>query len=99
MFWERSLRLSSDQSGASREVSQCSTHLAMLQVHEIEFVGLHYPLIENFVSACLGGAELCCPIEESLKTDRVLHLVRREQTPKGVYAEDGGVPGSRLEPS
>ena len=54
---------------------------------------VHYPLIENFVSACLGLETLCCPIEESLKTDRVLHLVRREQTPKGVYAEDGGVLG------
>ena len=36
---------------------------------------VHYPLIENFVSACLGEAPLCCPMEESLKTDRVLAAV------------------------
>ena len=40
---------------------------------------VHYPLVENFVSACLGDAPLCCPMEESLKTDRVLEAVRLEQ--------------------
>ena len=38
---------------------------------------VHYPLIENFVSACLGETLLCCPIEESLKTDRVLEIATR----------------------
>jgi 1,5-anhydro-D-fructose reductase (1,5-anhydro-D-mannitol-forming) len=47
---------------------------------------VHYPLIENFVSACLGEAPLVCPIEESLKTDRVLHAVRFEQTLQSVQA-------------
>jgi 1,5-anhydro-D-fructose reductase (1,5-anhydro-D-mannitol-forming) len=47
---------------------------------------VHYPLIENFVSACLGEAELACPIEESLKTDRVLHAVRFEQSLERVHA-------------
>ena len=37
---------------------------------------VHYPLIENFVSACIGETELVCPMKESLKTDRVLQAVR-----------------------
>ena len=47
---------------------------------------VHYPLIENFVSACLGEATLICPMEESLKTDRVLHAVRFEQVLDSVHA-------------
>jgi 1,5-anhydro-D-fructose reductase (1,5-anhydro-D-mannitol-forming) len=47
---------------------------------------VHYPLIENFVSACLGETALICPIEESLKTDRVLHAVRFQQTLESVHA-------------
>lgn len=47
---------------------------------------VHYPLIENFVSACLGEALLVCPIEESMRTDRVLHAVRFEQTLESVHA-------------
>ena len=47
---------------------------------------VHYPLVENFVSACLGEAPLSCPIEESLKTDRVLHAVRFEQPLHSVHA-------------
>ena len=47
---------------------------------------VHYPLIENFVSACLGEAPLACPIAESLKTDRVLHAVRFEQPLQSVHA-------------
>ena len=47
---------------------------------------VHYPLIENFVSACLGEAPLLCPIEESLKTDRVLHAVRIEKPLQSVHA-------------
>jgi len=47
---------------------------------------VHYPLIENFVSACLGEAPLVCPMEESLKTDRVLHAVRFEQELQSVHA-------------
>ncbi|HEY3743310.1 MAG TPA: Gfo/Idh/MocA family oxidoreductase [Bryobacteraceae bacterium] len=50
------------------------------------FANVHYPLIENFVAACLGEAELVCPIEESLKTDRVLHAVRFEQPLDSVHA-------------
>ena len=44
-----------------------------------EHANVHYPLIANFVSACLGEEPLCCPIEESLKTDRVLNAVRLQQ--------------------
>jgi len=47
---------------------------------------VHYPLIENFVSACMGEAALVCPMEESLKTDRVLHAVRFEQAFQSVHA-------------
>ena len=47
---------------------------------------VHYPLIENFVSACLGDAQLICPMEESLKTDRVLHAVRFKQMLQSVHA-------------
>ena len=47
---------------------------------------VHYPLIENFVSAMLGEAELACPIEESLKTDRVLEAVRLDQPLESIHA-------------
>jgi predicted dehydrogenase len=36
---------------------------------------LHYPCIENFVSAILDGAPLACPGEQALWTDRVLQMV------------------------
>ena len=52
---------------------------------------VHYPLVENFVAACLGEQPLCCPIEESLKTDRVLHAVRFQQPLDRVHAEHGGM--------
>lgn len=47
---------------------------------------VHYPLIENFVSACLGKVPLLCPIKESLKTDRILHAVRFQQSLQSVHA-------------
>ena len=40
---------------------------------------VHYPLFENFVSAILGEEPLLCPIEESLKTDKVLSAIRTNQ--------------------
>jgi predicted dehydrogenase len=36
---------------------------------------IHYPCIENFVSAILDGAPLACPGEQALWTDRVLQMV------------------------
>jgi predicted dehydrogenase len=36
---------------------------------------LHYPCVENFVSAILDGAPLACPGEQALWTDRVLQMV------------------------
>jgi predicted dehydrogenase len=36
---------------------------------------IHYPCIENFVSAILDGAPLACPGEQALWTDRVLQAV------------------------
>jgi predicted dehydrogenase len=36
---------------------------------------LHYPFVENFVSAILDGAPLACPGEQALWTDRVLQTV------------------------
>jgi predicted dehydrogenase len=36
---------------------------------------VHYPCIENFVSAILDGAPLACPGEQALWTDRVLQTV------------------------
>ena len=36
---------------------------------------LHYPCIENFVSAILDGAPLACPGEQALWTDRVMQMV------------------------
>jgi predicted dehydrogenase len=36
---------------------------------------LHYPCIENFVSAILDGTPLACPGEQALWTDRVLQTV------------------------
>jgi predicted dehydrogenase len=36
---------------------------------------LHYPCVENFVSAILDGAPLACPADEALWTDRVLQTV------------------------
>ena len=36
---------------------------------------LHYPCVENFVSAILDGAPLACPGEQALWTDRVLQWV------------------------
>lgn len=50
------------------------------------YANVHYPLIENFVSACLGESDLACPIEESLKTDRVLHALRCQQPLDSVHA-------------
>ena len=47
---------------------------------------VHYPLVENFVSAILGHEALACPIEESLKTDRVLTAVRLNQPLESVSA-------------
>jgi 1,5-anhydro-D-fructose reductase (1,5-anhydro-D-mannitol-forming) len=47
---------------------------------------VHYPLVENFVSALLGFEPLTCPIEESLKTDRVLTAVRLNQPLESVGA-------------
>jgi 1,5-anhydro-D-fructose reductase (1,5-anhydro-D-mannitol-forming) len=36
---------------------------------------IHYPCVENFVSAILDGAPLACPGEQALWTDRVLQTV------------------------
>jgi predicted dehydrogenase len=36
---------------------------------------IHYPCVENFVSAILDGAPLACPGEQALWTDRVLQWV------------------------
>jgi predicted dehydrogenase len=36
---------------------------------------LHYPCIENFVSAILDGVPLACPGDQALATDRVMQLV------------------------
>jgi predicted dehydrogenase len=36
---------------------------------------VHYPCIENFVSAILDGAPLACPGEQALWTDRVTQAV------------------------
>jgi predicted dehydrogenase len=36
---------------------------------------IHYPCIENFVSAILDGAPLACPGDQALWTDRVLQTV------------------------
>ena len=46
---------------------------------EVQGGNVHYPLIENFVSAILGLEPLVCSIEESLKTDRVLTAIRLNQ--------------------
>jgi predicted dehydrogenase len=36
---------------------------------------IHYPCVENFVSAILDGAPLACPAEQALWTDRILQSV------------------------
>lgn len=38
---------------------------------------VHYPLIENFVSAVLDGKALACPIEDAIQTDWVTERVFR----------------------
>jgi predicted dehydrogenase len=38
---------------------------------------VHYPLIENFVSAALDGGLLACPGEEAIRTDWVTSEVVR----------------------
>ena len=39
---------------------------------------LHYPAVENFVSAVLDGAPLMCPGEEAIWTDWVTEEVMRQ---------------------
>ena len=40
---------------------------------------VHYPAVENFVSAVLDGAPLACPIEEAIWTDWVTQQVKNAQ--------------------
>ncbi len=43
---------------------------------------LHYPCVENFVSAILDSAPLACPADQALWTDRVLQTVLAANQPR-----------------
>jgi hypothetical protein len=40
---------------------------------------LHFPAVENFVTAVLDGAPLMCPGEEAIRTDWVTEEVMRRR--------------------
>jgi hypothetical protein len=40
---------------------------------------VHYPAVENFVSAVVDGARVACPIEEAVWTDWVTEQVVKAQ--------------------
>ena len=52
---------------------RCGGREEMLPAH----ANLHYPAVENFVSAVLDGAPLMCPGEEAIWTDWVTEEVMR----------------------
>lgn len=53
---------------------RCGGREELLPAH----ANLHYPAIENFVSAVLDGAPLMCPGEEAIRTDWVTEEVMRQ---------------------
>jgi predicted dehydrogenase len=55
----------------SGPILRINNHEESLPPHD----NLHYPCIENFVSAILDGAPLACPGDQALWTDRVLQAV------------------------
>ena len=66
--------------GTEGEINLDSLSGPILRVGNLEeslpaHANLHYPCIENFVSAILDAAPLACPGEQALWTDRVLQTV------------------------
>jgi predicted dehydrogenase len=55
----------------SGPILRINNHEESLPPHE----NIHYPCVENFVSAILDGVPLACPGEQALWTDRVLQTV------------------------
>ena len=43
---------------------------------------VHYPVVENFVTAVLDGAPLACPLEEAIWTDWVTERVKESNVPE-----------------
>jgi 1,5-anhydro-D-fructose reductase (1,5-anhydro-D-mannitol-forming) len=52
-------------------ILRINNHEESLPPHD----NIHYPCVENFVSAILDGAPLACPGEQALWTDRVTQMV------------------------